>query len=133
VQLFSKIFDENTESVEEHLSSYLESLYEDKVINQKSFSIAVSLFGDYISDLAIDFPQIHIYFWKYVMLPLLNKNVIDYNLIRWDNKVDKIPGDDDYIPETNAFFKLLALIYVDLNQKRGKSWKEVVNQHEKWK
>jgi hypothetical protein len=51
--------------------------------------LAVSLFGDAISDLALDFPQIHQYFWKYVMLPLLDKNAIDYKFVNWENKADK--------------------------------------------
>jgi len=101
--------------VEKHLSKYLLWLNEDKVIDKKSFSFAVSLFGDYISDLAIDLPQIHEYFWKYVMLPLLDANVIDYNLIKWDIKAEKIDDDDDYRSASNPFFKFLALIYFDLN------------------
>ena len=67
------------------------------------------------------------------MLPLLDKNAIDYKFVNWENKADKNQAEDEYISGSNPFFKLLALIYYDLKSKRGKSWEEVIKQHDKWK
>ena len=61
----------------------------------------------------------------HLIKPLSKKNVVQYKYISWKfEKVKKEDDDDDIIFGTNPFFKLLALILVDMKD-MGNSWKEV--------
>ncbi len=42
--------------MEGFLNKYLMNLYDDKILAKKDFSLSISGFSDYISDLALDLP-----------------------------------------------------------------------------
>ena len=63
----------------------------------------------------LDCPQIHKYLMDYLIKPLRNKQIVQYKFITWKfEKVKKEDDDDDIVFGTNPFFKLLALIMVDM-------------------
>lgn len=116
-QLLSRVFDEDTAKVEEHLTNYLMHVYNDKQASQKDFNGAISRMADFLPDLALDLPMVHQYLMKYVIDPLLEKKVIDWKKINWVTPEDKSAKtedeDDDFEFGTEPFFKLLALIFRD--------------------
>lgn len=61
----------------------------------------------------------------HMIKPLRQKNIVQYKYISWKfDKQKKEDDDDDIVFGTNPFFKLLALILVDMKE-MGDSWKEV--------
>lgn len=61
----------------------------------------------------MDFPKIHTYLFKYVILPLLERDIMKLESIKWNEVIKKDePDDDDDIvfDNTDPQFKLLAHI-----------------------
>lgn len=61
----------------------------------------------------MDFPKIHTYLFKYVISPLLEKDIMKLESIKWNEVIKKDePDDDDDIvfDNTDPQFKLLAHI-----------------------
>lgn len=126
--MLSSVFDEDTKKVEEHLARYFELLVTDSVLKPKDINKGLSRFADLLPELVLDCPQIHLYLMDCMIRPLHAKNIVQYKHITW--KVDepkKEEDDDDIIFGTNPFFKLLALILLDLKKGSSpkRSWQDV--------
>ena len=80
----------------------------------------------------LDCPQIHKYLMDYLIKPLRNKQIVQYKFITWKfEKAKKEDDDDDIVFGTNPFFKLLALIMVDMKDNLQMSWNEVTQNFER--
>lgn len=90
----------------------------DKDVNQ-----GLSRFGENISELELDCPNIHKSLMETVIKPLQSLSIVNMKFVKW--KVDepkKADEDEDDIDfGTEPLFKLWALILVDL-RKHKKSW-----------
>lgn len=133
--MLSSVFDEDTKKVEEHLARYFELLIADGVLKPKDINKGLSRFADLLPELVLDCPQIHQYLMDYMIRPLQSKNIVQYKHISWKVEEPKKEGeeDDDIIFGTNPFFKLLALILLDLKKSASpkRSWQDVVTCFEK--
>ena len=123
--LLSSVFDENTNKIEQHLATYFEKLTLDKVLAHKDVNNGLSRFSDLLPDLCMDCPQIHQYLMDFLIKPLRDKKIVQYKQITWKfEKIKKDDDDDEIIFGTNPFFKLLALILVDMKLNHM-DWKEI--------
>ena len=74
--LLSSVFDDDTKKVEQHLARYIEFLISDKILKPKDINMGLSRFGDLISELVLDCPQIHKYLMDCLIRPLQKKNIV---------------------------------------------------------
>jgi len=114
----SSVFDEDTRKIEQHLTRYFDLLLADGVLKGSDINHGLSRFSDQLPELVLDCPQIHKYLMDYVIRPLREKNIVQYKHISWKFQKTKKDEDedDDIIFGTNPFFKLVALILVDMLQ-----------------
>ena len=84
-----------------------------KIFGGKDFSEGIARVITLMPELAMDFPKIHTYLFKYVILPLLERDILKLESIKWNEVIKKDePDDDDDIvfDNTDPQFKLLAHI-----------------------
>ena len=81
--LFSKVFEQDLELLEKHLTVYLELLHVQKLLANKDFSKGLSRFTEKIAEVALDVPQVHIYLFNHVIKPLREKAIISYKFVTW--------------------------------------------------
>lgn len=129
--LLSSVFDEETKKVEQHLARYFELLIGDNILKSRDINKGLSRFGELLPELVLDCPQIHKYLMDCMIRPLLKKNMMQLKHITWKVEEPKKDGDedDDIIFGTNPYFKLLALILLDLKKAETskRTWQDVVN------
>lgn len=115
--LLSRVFGEETQKVEEHLTRYLMHLHKDKILTNHHFNGGISRMADILPDLALDLPAVHKFLYKYVVEPLLAANILDWkkiNFVTPEDKSKKVEDDDDDIEfGTDPFFKFVALILAE--------------------
>lgn len=69
----------------------------------------------------------------HLIRPLRQKNIVQYKFISWKfEKIKKEDDDDEIIFGTNPFFKLVALILLDMREDRM-SWKDICSKFDSYK
>jgi len=129
--LLTKIFDEDMQKVDNYFASYLDAIINKKIFITRDFGEGISKFVQFMPEIVLDVPQIHQYLWKHVINPLNRKGQLKMRFIKWvaDPKDKPVAEDEDdmMFDESNAMYKLMALILID--QKKGdkapSSWDEV--------
>lgn len=66
----------------------------------------------------------------FMIKPLKQKNIVQYKSITWKFEKTKKDDDDDIIFGTNPFFKLLALVMVDMKEDKM-TWDEISTNFER--
>lgn len=128
----SQVFDEDTKKIEQHLLDYLQHLLNDNVLKQRDINQGLSRFSDLLPELVLDCPQIHKYLMNFLIKPLREKNIVSYQHISWKfEKIKKEDDEDDIQFGTEPFFKLLALILVDMKRNQM-SWKDICKNFDKF-
>ena len=81
--LFSKVFEQDLELLEKHLTVYLELLQTQKLLQKSDFNKGLSRFTEKIAEVALDVPQVHVYLFNHVIKPLRDKGIISYKFVTW--------------------------------------------------
>lgn len=130
--LLSKVFDDDTRMIEQHLSRYYEFLVKDNILKSKDINQGLSRFSDLLAELVLDCPQIHKYLMDFLIKPLREKNIVQYKFITWKfEKPKKEDDDEDIVFGTNPFYKLLAHIMVDMKDNMQMSWTDISQSYDR--
>ena len=101
------------------------------MLKPRDINRGLSRFGELLPELVLDCPQIHKYLMDCLIRPLQKKGIVQFKHISWKVEEPKKDGDDDddIVFGTNPFFKLLALILLDIKNSdtHKRTWQEVVN------
>lgn len=119
------------QKVENYFASYLDAIINKKIFITRDFGEGISKFVQFMPEIVLDVPQIHQYLSKHVIDPLNRKGQLKMRFIKWvaDAKDKPVVEDEEdmMFDESNAMYKLMALILID--QKNGdkapSSWDEV--------
>jgi len=79
----SRVFDEDTRMIKEHLARYFEFLVKDGILKSKDVNKGLSRFSDLMAELVLDCPQIHKYLMEFMIKPLREKQIVQYKFITW--------------------------------------------------
>lgn len=108
--LLSKIFDEDIKNVKMYLGAYLTQLTKQKIMSKNDFCSGVSKFISLMPELSLDVPDIHKYLFQYVIHPLMNQDMLDINMVRFDLQPKTDELDEIMFEQTDYHFRLIALI-----------------------
>lgn len=98
------IFESKERDIEAYLPGWFDKLLGNKVLIEKDFVFGIAEFLKGICDLESDVPLISKWFTRHVVIPLMERKVIDVKQLAWP-----LPNDEMY--SFDAYFKVAAEIF----------------------
>jgi hypothetical protein len=106
----------------EILPEFMEGLGNSKIFGKRDFAEGISRIISLFPDLSLDYPQLHLYLFKYVITPLLEKKLIEMRMLNFSiPKKDVVEEEDEEVVLDNSdcLFKFLALLLIDDSKKQN--------------